>query len=65
MKIRNINELISAGNAESRRVVLNVLEKTLERIDSYETLKGEVSLDGTLLRIGNRTWDLDKKRNVF
>ncbi len=65
MKIRNINELISAGNAESRRVVLNVLEKTLERIDSYETLKGEVSLDGKLLRIGNRTWDLDKKRNVY
>jgi glycerate 2-kinase len=37
----------------------------LGRLDAYHRIKGITRLDGDLLTIGTRTWDLSTKRNVY
>lgn len=64
-KIRNAEELLSCGDIESRRAVLEVTEKVLRRLDGYERVKAFVRLEGDILHVGNRQWDLSLKRNVY
>jgi glycerate 2-kinase len=64
-KIRNYNELVSHGDRKSREIVLAITEATLQRLDSYRRIKSIACLEGTILRIGTRSWDLSKKRNVY
>ncbi len=64
-KIRNYEELTSHGDVESRKIVLDITEKTLKRLDAKERIKSIMSLDGDILTIGTRTWDLSKKKNVY
>jgi glycerate-2-kinase len=64
-KIINRQELLSSGDVASRTIVLDVLERTLCEMDSYKRLLKFVSFDGCTLRIGEHTWDLTKKRNVY
>ncbi|MDR1766747.1 MAG: DUF4147 domain-containing protein [Lachnospiraceae bacterium] len=64
-KIRNYADICSHGDAPSRRVVLDIAEGTLRRLDAYERIKGIMHMDGSLLRIGGRTWDLAEKRHVY
>ncbi len=64
-KIRNYDSLISHGDVESRKIVLDITEKTLRRLDSYERIKSIMRLDSDILHIGNRSWDLSKKKNVY
>lgn len=64
-KIRNYDPLTSAGDARSRRVVLDIAESTLRRLDSYERIKAITRLEGDLLTIGERSWDLSTKRHVY
>jgi glycerate 2-kinase len=65
LKIRNRDELLTHGVADSRRVVLEVTERVLQRLDSYQRLKSLVRLDGDILHVGNRRWDLSVKRHVY
>ena len=65
VKIRNRDELLSHGVADSRRIVLDVTERVLRRLDSYERLKTFVRLDGDILHVGNRRWDLSLKRHIY
>ena len=64
-KIKNREQLLSHGDAASREIVLDIAEATLERLDGYRIIRSLASLDGDILRIGNRTWDLSTKRNVY
>lgn len=64
-KIRNADQLLSTGDATSRKVVLDVTERVLQRLDAYHRIRDITSLDGDLLTIGTRTWDLSGKRNVY
>jgi glycerate 2-kinase len=64
-KIRNFEALISHGAADSRRVVLEIADKTLQRLDAYERIKSITRLEGSSLHIGARSWDLSKKRHVY
>lgn len=64
-KIKNYDDLVSTGNAESRRIVLDIAESTLGRLDGYHRIKSIMRLDGDILTIGTRTWDLSTKRNVY
>lgn len=64
-KIRNREELLSHGDAESRRIVLDITEKTLRYLDAYERIKSIAHMEGDILHIGSRQWDLSKKRNVY
>jgi glycerate-2-kinase len=65
LKLRNRDELLASGVADSRRVVLEVTERVLQRLDSYQRLKSLVRLDGDILHVGNRRWDLSGKRHVY
>jgi len=64
-KVRNYNEVLSHGDIESRRIVLDITDKTLQRLDSYLRIKGIMRRDGNILHIGNKSWNLDKKRNIY
>ena len=65
VKIRNRDELLAHGVADSRRVVLEVTERVLQRLDAYERLRAFVSVEGGILHVGNRRWDLSRKRHVY
>lgn len=64
-KIKNRDALLSHGDVESRRIVLDITEGTLRRLDAYERIKSITRLEGDILHIGTRSWDLSKKRNVY
>ena len=64
-KIRNANQLLSGGDTASRRIVLEIADKTLERLDSYRRIRSIMRMEGDMLHIGTRSWDLSKKRNVY
>ena len=64
-KIKNREELLSQGDIKSRQIVLDITEKTLQRLDSYKRIKSIMRLDGNILHIGQKQWDLSKKRNVY
>lgn len=65
MKIRNRDELLAHGVADSRRIVLDVTERVLRQLDSNVRLKTFVHLDDDILHVGNRRWDLSQKRHVY
>ena len=64
-KIKNRSALLTSGDVESRRIVLDITEKTLQRLDAGARIKSIMHRDGPLLRIGEKTWDLSKKRHVY
>jgi glycerate 2-kinase len=64
-KIRNGDQILSHGDVESRRIVLDITEKTLQKLDARGRIKSIMRLDGDMLHIGVKSWDLSKKRNVY
>ena len=64
-KIKNRDRLLSHGDIESKKIVLDIAEETLRRLDAYERIKSIMHMEGDVLCIGSRRWDLSKKRNVY
>ena len=64
-KIKNRQELLSLGDKASRKTVLDIAEGILARLDGYMRVKELVSLSGDMLKVGERTWDLSKKKNIY
>jgi glycerate 2-kinase len=64
-KIRNKDEILSHGDVKSRKIVLEVTEGVLQKLDAYKRIKEFMRLEGDILYVGNRQWDLSKKRNVY
>jgi glycerate 2-kinase len=64
-KIRNSTELLSQGDVASRRIVLEIADRTLDRLDSYQRIRSIMHMEGDVLHIGTRSWDLARKRNVY
>ncbi|AYG64505.1 glycerate kinase type-2 family protein [Rhizobium jaguaris] len=64
-KIRNGDEILSGGDRSSRQIVLEIADRTLDRLDSYRRMRGIMRMEGSVLHIGTRSWDLSKKRNVY
>ena len=65
VKIRNQEELLVHGIVASRKVILEITERVLQRLDAYERLKTFVRLEGDVLHVGNRQWNLSNKPNVY
>ena len=65
LKIKNREEILSHGDIESKGIVLDIAEATLQRLDSYKRIKSIMHMDGDVLHIGCRRWDLSQKRNVY
>ncbi|MFI7067467.1 glycerate kinase [Kribbella sp. NPDC050124] len=64
-KIRNTDSLLRIGDTEARQIVLKIADAVLQRMDAYERIKSIMSLDGDVLTVGSRSWDLSTKRNVY
>lgn len=64
-KIKNMDTLLNSGDRKARETVLSVLDRTLTRMDSYQVLKNMARLEGDILTIGEKVWDLSRKRNVY
>jgi glycerate-2-kinase len=64
-KIRNSEQILAQGDVASRRLVLEVADRTLGKLDSYRRIRGIMRMDGDVLHIGVRSWDLSKKRNIY
>ncbi len=64
-KIRNYEELLSAGSISSRRIVLDVTERVLQKLDSCRRVHSLMRLEGDILHVGTCSWDLTKKKNIY
>ena len=65
MKINNWERLISIGDIRLRKIVLEIIEASLQSLDAYHVIRDLLTLEGNLLRIGNCQWDLSLKRRLF
>lgn len=65
MKIRNYSSLIQKSDREARKKVLDLMNKVLEHVDAGDIIRSIMSLNGDVLRVGKRTWDLSKKDRIF
>ena len=65
IKIRNREEILSHGDVKSKKIVLDITEKTLQKLDSRERMKSIMKLEGDILSIGIKSWDLSKKKNIY
>ena len=63
-KIKNYDVLTSHGDVESRKIVLDITDKTLQRLDAYNRIKSIMRLEGDILHIGTKTWDLSKSMSI-
>ncbi|WP_064713496.1 glycerate kinase type-2 family protein [Rhizobium bangladeshense] len=64
-KIKNADTLLSGGDTASRKVVLEIADRTLDKLDSYTRIRSIMRLEGDILHVGKRTWDLSKKRHIY
>ncbi|MDQ8020371.1 MAG: DUF4147 domain-containing protein [Moraxellaceae bacterium] len=64
-KIRNAETLTGSGDVESRRLVLEIADRTLTRLDGYVRIRSIMRLEGDVLHVGTKCWDLTKKRNIY
>ena len=46
IKIKNRDVLLSHGDVESRKIVLDITEKTLQHLDAYERIKSIARMEG-------------------
>lgn len=65
MKIRNHSELTSVGETRSRELVLDIVNDALDCVDGYRRVRELVRVEDEILHVGNRSWDLSTKRNVY
>ena len=52
IKVKNREALLSHGDAEGRKIVLDITEKTLQQLDAYERIKRITHMEGDVLCIG-------------
>ncbi len=64
-KIRNYEEIAGKCDAEARSKVLQLMDLTLQELDSYKRIREIMYLDGDILTVGSVKWDLSQKRNVY
>ena len=65
MKIKNRKRLLSAGDINARKIVLDIIEESLQTLDASHIMGNLLRLDGNVLQIGNHHWDLDLKHRLF
>ena len=65
MPVRNSVELLDHGCTELRRAALDVVEYALDRADPYREAKGLVRLNHELLTVGDLTYDLSQRGEIY
>lgn len=64
-KIKNSTALLSHGAVSSRQLLLEITEELLQKLDAYEQITRIMRLEGDILWIGKKSWDLSKKKNIY
>ena len=64
-KIRNRDQLLQKGDHEAREKVVSMLEGVLQAMDARVRIRALMRLEGDLLTVGNKSWDLSQKKNVY
>lgn len=65
MKVRNTEALLSHGDTESKRIVLEITEKTLQYLDARSRIQSIAHMEGDTLVIGQNKWDLSQKNHIY
>lgn len=65
MFVENRDSLVSHGIQRGRQIVLDVIEKGLCAVDPYKATRKLVQLHNNKLIIGNHTYDLKSRGNIF
>ena len=52
-KIKNREALLSHGDINGRKIVLDITEKTLQHLDAYERIKSIAHMEGDTLCMGS------------
>jgi len=63
--VKNKDELLSNGLIEGRKLVLDVMERTLNQVNYYNIIKRIMTLEGDVLRARELKFDLKKFNNVY
>ena len=64
-KVANRGDLVAVGDTAGRAVVLEVVDRALTQLDSYHRILGITRFADGILTIGERSWNLNQKRNVY
>ncbi len=64
-KIRNYHELTSHADTSAREKVLLMIDAVLQEVDAQKRIHEIMRLDGDILTIGERRWDLCQKKNIY
>lgn len=65
MIIKNRDALEAVGDIRARKVVLEIAEAVLQRLDAHPIICGLLQLERDAIRIGDYRWHLGSKRRVF
>ena len=64
-KIRNQDALLQHGDKAARETALLLLNRVLEDVDAGRCIRKLMRLEGDTLWVGERSWDLRSKRNIY
>ena len=65
MKIKNYRKLISGGDSYAREKILQLMNEVLQELDAGKAIHKIMHIDNGMLIVGERTWDLSKKKNIY
>lgn len=65
MIVENRNQLLSHGHVPGRRLALDIIDRTLERIDAARLTRQRVRLEGSLLHVDGASYDLSRVRHIY
>jgi len=69
VSIKNREELLknaeSSVNRKARELAINALNAALEAADPKAIIKSKVTVKGSLLKVGDLSFDLDESKNIF
>lgn len=64
-KIKNNDALLSHGDIESRKKITELLEGMWDKVDSYKLIHKLMHVEGNLLHIGSKTYDMDQLAHIY
>jgi glycerate-2-kinase len=63
--IKNSKELISHGQIDLRKRILEIVTHALQAVDPYEATHRHLRLDGDKLFVGEKSYDLNAYENIY
>ena len=64
-KIRNYSAITAHGDVPARKMVLDLMDRVLHEVDSYQRIRDVMHVEGNVLHVGVKSWNLESKRNIY